>query len=155
MYLIFSKLKGVKCSSLNLADMEKKLLYIFVMVLFITSCSQDANPGRENMFKNKTFVHLYFDSEEECLAAQPHPDFWTNCHQEIIFHDRKEVTIMLTDILWKGNYKIKGDLLILNFENNPEVPTGEINFKIINPTKLIRLDDNTLWKKLSGYSVWK
>lgn len=135
--------------------MKKKLFIGFVLSLFITSCSQDSVPARENMFKNKTFVHLYFDSEEECIAAQPYPDFWINCHQEIIFQERKKVTIMLTDILWNGTYEVKGDLLILNFENNFEIPTGEIVFKIINPVTLIRLDNNTLWKKVSGQSIWK
>lgn len=135
--------------------MEKKLLVGFVFLMLTTGCSQDANSGKENMFKNKTFVHLFFNSEEECMAAQPEPDFWLNCHQELIFHEANEFTIMLTDILWNGTYHIQGDLLILKMEANPEIPTGEITFKIINGTKLKRLQDNSIWKKVNGNSIWK
>ena len=135
--------------------MERKILMGFVLLLLTASCSQEANPGKENMFKNKTFVHLYFDSEEECMEAQPDPDFWINCHQELNFHDEKEVTIMLTDMLWDGTYEVKADLLILKFGPNPEIPSGEIFFKIINPSQLERVEDKTIWKKVSGDNIWK
>lgn len=89
------------------------------------------------------------------MDAQPEPDFFHNCHQQIDFIKDRKVRIMLTDILWDGTYKIQGDLLILTFEPNFEIPTGEIIFEILNPTLLIKTDDNTLWKKMKGNSIWK
>ncbi|MFO7719804.1 MAG: hypothetical protein R6W85_05110, partial [Gillisia sp.] len=91
----------------------------------------------------------------ECMDAQPEPDFFYNCHQQIDFMKNKKVRIMLTDILWDGTYQVQGDLLILKFTPNFEIPTGEILFEIINPTRLIKTDTNTLWKKMNGNSIWK
>ncbi len=107
------------------------------------------------MFQNKSFVHLYFETEKECLDAQPEPDFFQNCHQQIDFMKDRKVRIMLTDILWDGTYKIQRDLLILTVEPNFEIPSGEITFEILNPTRLIKTDDSTLWKKMNGNSIWK
>jgi len=61
---------------------------------------------------------------------------------------------MLTDILWIGEYKLEGDTIILTFEANNEVPNGELIFEILNPTKLLKTDDRTIWKKMNGNSIY-
>lgn len=132
--------------------MRPKTQIFLLVLMLITACSQ-VGP-RENMLQNKTFVHLYFETEEECMAAQPEPDFFYNCHQQVDFMKNKKVRIMLTDILWDGVYKTKGNLIILTFEPNFEIPTGEILFEIISPNRLIKTDDNTVWKKMNGNSIW-
>ena len=134
--------------------MTKIPIFILILIL-ITACSRVGTNSRESMFQNKTFVHLYFETEQECIDAQPEPDFFYNCHQQVDFMKNKKVRIMLTDILWDGTYKVQGDLLILTFEPNFEIPTGEILFEIINPTRLIKTDEKTLWKKMNGNSIWK
>jgi hypothetical protein len=135
--------------------MKPKSVFFILLLLVFTSCSQVGTSARDNIFKNKSFVHLYFETEKECLDAQPEPDFFINCHQQLDFMKDKKVRIMLTDILWDGTYKVQGKLIILKFEPNYEIPTGEITFEIINPIRLIKTDDNNLWKKMNGNSIWK
>lgn len=132
----------------------KSPIFLLILLLF-TACSQVGTSVKESAFQNKTFVHLFFETEEECMAAQPDPDFFHNCHQQLDFMKDGNVRIMLSDILWDGTYKIQGDRLILKVEPNFEIPTGEIVFEIINPNRLIKTDDNTVWKKINGNSIWK
>lgn len=135
--------------------MKPKTQIFLLILMLITACSPVGTSARQNMLQNKSFAHLYFETEEECLAAQPEPDFFQNCHQQIDFMKDKKVRIMLTDILWDGTYKTQGNLITLTFEPNFEIPTGEILFEIVNPSRLIKTDDNTIWKKISGDSIWK
>lgn len=134
--------------------MKPKSVFFILILALISACSQVGISGRETIFEDKTFVHLYFETEEDCLASQPEPDFFYNCHQQLDFLKDKKVQIMLTDVLWNGEYKLKGDTVILTFEPNYEIPSGEIIFEIINPTKLLKSDDQTIWKKISGNSIW-
>ncbi|HZJ37339.1 MAG TPA: hypothetical protein VFD29_12030 [Gillisia sp.] len=120
----------------------------------VSACSQVGITGRENSFKNKTFVHPYFETEKECIASQPEPDFFYNCHQQLDFLKDKKVQIMLSDILWNGEYKLEGNTIILTFEPNSEIPDAEIIFEILNPSKLLKTDDQTIWKKMNGNSIW-
>ncbi|MFO7719690.1 MAG: hypothetical protein R6W85_04530, partial [Gillisia sp.] len=106
--------------------MKQKIPVFLLILMLIPACSQVGTSARENMFQNKSFVHLYFETEKECMDAQPEPDFFYNCHQQIDFMKNKKVRIMLTDILWDGTYQVQGDLLILKFTPNFEIPTGEI-----------------------------
>jgi len=61
---------------------------------------------------------------------------------------------MLTDILWNAEYKLEGGTIVLTFKPNNEIPNGEIIFEILNPTKLLRTDDRTIWKKMNGNSIY-
>lgn len=131
----------------------KSTIFLLILIVF-SACSKNTITGRENIFKNKTFVHLYFETEEECIASQPEPDFFYNCHQQLDFLEDKKVQIMLTDILWIGEYKLEGDTIILTFEPNYEIPNGEIIFEILNPTKLLKTEDHTIWKKMNGNSIY-
>lgn len=128
-------------------------LFFSALLLMASACTTVSLPAKENMFKNKIFVHLYFETEEECMASQPDPDFFLNCHRQLDFLDDKKVQVMLTDILYLGTYEVSGEMLIINVDS-PEVLNGEIIFEIINPAKLLKTDDNTLWKKVSGKSIW-
>ncbi len=88
------------------------------------------------------------------MESQPDPDFFENCHQQLDFYKNNEVDIMLSDILWRGKYKIIGSTVVLTFEPNHEIPSGEIIFEILNPAQLRRVDNNTVWKRISGNSIW-
>jgi len=134
--------------------MKPKSVISLLILIVISACSQVATTGRENIIKNKSFVHLYFETEEECIASQPEPDFFYNCHQQLDFLKDKKVQIMLTDILWIGDYKLEGDTIIMTFENNYEVPDGELIFEILNPNQLLKTDDRTIWKKINGNSIY-
>lgn len=123
--------------------------------MMFVACSHNVVPVKENMLKNKSFVHLYFQTLEECIEAQPEPDFFMNCHQQVDFYAGKKVEIMLSDIYYRGTYKITGNLVVLTFEPNHEIPDGEIVFQLLNPAKLLLLDEGTVWKKMSGNDIWK
>ncbi len=111
-------------------------------------------PGREKQFENQTYVHLFFDSEEECMKSQP-PDFFINCHQQIDFQEDNKVELMLSDIIWRGTYRVEKKTIILEFDDSYEVPNGELTFKIKNHNMLIRTDNNTTWRKMKGNSIWQ
>jgi len=91
---------------------------------------------------------------KECMDAQPDPDFFLNCHQQVDFYPGNKVEIMLSDIYYRGKYQIFGNLVILTFEPGPEIPEGEIIFEMLNPAKLLNLENGTVWKKVSGNSIW-
>lgn len=88
------------------------------------------------------------------MENQPEPDFFINCHQQVDFYKDNIVDIMLTDIIWRGTYRIEGNIVILSFEPSYEIPDGEIIFEIINPAKLLHTEHGTVWKKISGNSIW-
>lgn len=119
------------------------------------SCTTIDVPVRENMLKNKSFVYLYYPTLDECLEAQPDPDFFINCHQQVDFYSNYRAEIMLTDIYYRGTYSIHGNLIVLTFEPSSEIPDGEILFQMINPTKLLHLEYGSVWKKISGRSIWE
>lgn len=125
------------------------------IILLMGACTHKDVPVKENMLKNKSFVYLYYPTLKDCLDSQPDPDFFYNCHQQVDFYPDYKVEIMLTDIYWRGSYKVMGDLIILTFEPNHEIPDGEIIFKMLNPAKILHAENGTVWKKMSGDSIWK
>ena len=132
----------------------KNFIFNCCIILLFGSCSPNAVPVKENMLKNKSFVYLYFPTYEDCMNAQPDPDFFINCHQQVDFYANNRADIMLTDIYYRGTYRITGNLVVLSFEPGPEIPDGEIIFEMLNPTKLLHLEYGTVWKKVSGNSIW-
>lgn len=134
--------------------MKNFTLLLFVLLLGMSSCNRTQAPGKERRFMNTTYVHLFFETEEECLAAQPDPDFFINCHQQVDFLEDNEVQLMLTDIIWTGEYHVVRNMLILEFEPNFEIPNGVVSFEIINNNDLRKMDDSSDWKKMKGDSIW-
>jgi hypothetical protein len=116
-------------------------------------CGRSELPKDEFSFENETFIYLYFKTEQECLDAQP-TDFFINCHSEINFLKNGLAEIILTDIIWRGEYTVVKKNIIVTFEDNHEVPEGTIVFQIINKSKIKRVDDNTVWNKMTGDSIW-
>ncbi|MFD1095863.1 hypothetical protein [Salegentibacter chungangensis] len=139
----------------NQNEMRGVLLMLFALVFSLSSCSRVSSGPDENAFRDKTFVHRYFETEEDCLKAQPDPDFFVNCHQQVDFFSNNEVEIVLSDIIWRGDYIVEGDMVILSFQPNFEIPDGEINFEILNLSVLRKLDDNTRWVMMRANSIWK
>lgn len=134
--------------------MERNITIIFYILLLI-SCSPGENSSKEEMLINTTYVHLFFASEKECLDAQPEPGFFYNCHQQLDFYQNNNVEIMLSDIIWRGNYETENNTVILTFEPNYDIPNGEIRFEIFNSLWLVNLENETLWKKVTGDSIWE
>lgn len=134
--------------------MKGKITTLFILILFSTACNQMSAPGKEKQFENKSYVNLFFPTEKECMDSQP-PDFFINCHQQVDFYENNRAEIMLSDIIWIGTYYVENKILTIEFDSNFEVPDGEIKFLILNNNALMRISDNTVWKKIKGNSIWK
>jgi len=133
----------------------KKVLTACCILMLFGACTKSDILVREKMLVNKSFVYLYFPTLKDCMAAQPDPDFFINCHQQVDFYPNERVEIMLSDIYYQGTYKIMGNLVVLTFEPGPEIPDGEIVFQMLNPAKLLHLEYGKVWKKISGNSIWE
>lgn len=128
----------------------KKYLLFPVMALFLLSCSSDDNPEQSGPeLIGKTFVHRFFETEQQCIEAQPDPNFYINCYEEISFTDDVTAQVMLTDIQYAVSYTIDGNNIIVSFS-----PNATITFERVNNATLKRLDDNTIWKERTGNSIW-
>ncbi len=133
--------------------MKIKLLFLYSFFLMTSFCERSEHPKDAIDLENETFVYLHFKTEQQCLDAQP-SDFFINCHSEISFLENGLAEIILTDIIWRGEYSIINKNIILRLENSPEVPKGTLVFQIINDSKLKKVDDNTIWKKMKGTTIW-
>jgi hypothetical protein len=134
--------------------MKTKLLFLFSIFLFVSFCERNENPKNEPTFENETFIYLHFKTEQECLDAQP-TDFFINCHSELTFMENGQAEIILTDIIWRAEYSVIKNKIVLTFKNNPEIPGGTIIFQILNTSKLKKVDDKTIWNKMDGDSIWE
>ncbi len=126
---------------------------MYSLFLMASFCERNDLPKDKVSIENETFIYLYFKTEKECLDAQP-TDFFINCHSEINFLENGLAEIILTDIIWRGEYTVVKKNIIVTFKDNYEVPKGTIVFQIINKSKIKRLDDNTVWNKMTGDSIW-
>lgn len=133
--------------------MKIKLLLLGSLFLLANFCEKSELPRHEVSLENETFVYLHFKTEKKCLEAQP-SDFFINCHSEISFFEDGVAEIILTDIIWRGAYDVIGKKILLTFNDNEEIPKETLVFQIINDSKIKNLEDNTIWKKLKGNSIW-
>lgn len=133
--------------------MKPPFVYIFLLLLTAQSCKPETAAGQEQRFHNETFVYLFYDSEEECMESQP-PDFFINCHQQLDFFEDNKAEIMLSDIIWRGEYQVENEKIILTFPPNFEIPEGIIIFEIISDSVLKHASNGTEWKKMTGNSIW-
>lgn len=132
--------------------MRKYFLLSTLGILFL-NCSDDDNSQQSELI-GKTFDYLFFETEQECIDAQPDPSFFINCHQELSIDDHENGEIMLTDIMYSVKYRVKNDKLIIypnettfEFQNN-------ITFEIINTSSLKLLSINTIWNERTGSALW-
>lgn len=135
--------------------MERISTTIGLSLLLLLSCSHGGYSAKEEMLVNTTYVHLFFSTEKECLAAQPEPGYFHNCHQQVDFYPDNYVEIMLSDIIWRGEYQTEKNTVILTFEPNYEIPDGELRLQILNSKWLLNPENRTLWKKVTGDSIWE
>jgi len=124
----------------------------FILGLTLLSCSNDELNTFN--FEGQTFIHSFFETEQECLEAQPTPDFFINCHQELRIHDSNSAEIMLTDILYSVTYKIENNSLILFPHESLYEFDENLTFEIIDNKTLKSIDFNSTWKLMEGNSIW-
>ncbi len=131
--------------------MKNLSIYILLLVLFL-GCSSDSTFTDSDLI-GKTFDHLFFSTLKECRAAQPDPNFFINCHQELEILNQKELTIVLTDIVNQTEYQLRGNLLIIKASNTTEF-ANDLVFEILDEQTLRRSGANTIWNERLGASPW-
>ncbi len=133
--------------------MKANVLFVFTLFLLVSFCEREEHVKSDRDFANQTFVYKYFKTEKECMDSQT-SDFFINCHAQINFLDHGEAEIMVSDIIWRGEYNVIKNSIVLTFPNNFELPDETLVFKILNNKKLKRVDNHTIWEKFNGNSIW-
>lgn len=124
--------------------------YLFILILIsIFSCSKESKAG--SGFAGKTYVYRLFENEQECIDAQPDPDFFLNCHRELNFIDDENAEIMFTDITMAVKYTIDANRITINFSTDE---SSSLIFEIIDNSSLKLLNDDIIWSKKIGDSIW-
>lgn len=127
---------------------------LLILAVLTLGCSkEEEDPHYE--FAGKTFDHLYYETEEECMDAQPDPDFFLNCHQQLDFLDDEHVEIMLTDIIYATTYSIENNQITVYATPHSYEFRENLVFEIINASTLKLVRDNTIWKERQGTSPWQ
>lgn len=132
----------------------RKYLILTFLGLVLLSCSDDDDDLNRHDFVGKTFDHLFFETEQECLDAQPDPDFFMNCHQQLDFLDEEKAEIMLSDIIYSTTYSVDNNRITVYSTEDTYEFREDLVFKIINPSTLKLTRDDTIWKEREGDSPW-
>jgi hypothetical protein len=129
----------------------KTTIALALMPMLIVSCQK-----REikNNIEGSTYNHFLFETEAECLAAQP-TDFFLNCFQSLHFIDEDEAEIILTDIVNHVEYKVKrGKIILYSTSNSPDI-ADQMEFEYISENELMHIESNTRWLLQTGSSPWE
>ena len=124
---------------------------VYSLLTLLISCS-----GREDIqltFTGKTFNHLFFETEQECIESQPNPDYFSNCGQQLTFIDDTQATIILTDIVNAVTYSVDKNMIVITPTSGSEF-SDDIVFEIIGPGTLMQVDNDSIWKEQLGDSIW-
>lgn len=134
--------------------MRNNYITYFVCVFLLVSCSIGDNPANKRKYENSTFIHLLYKNQRECMEAQNNPDFFINCHQQIDFLENHQARVIFSDIIYEANYQFNGKKIILTFDQNPEVSNNEMVMDILNKNTLRNSENNVIWKRMKGESIW-
>jgi len=121
------------------------LLSLFILALILASCRKDID-----LKEGQRFMHALVPDQQACTQVQSGGPMF-NCFQVLEFTGRNTLTIVVTDIQNRGQYKIRGNKLIIHSEDHYDVPE-KMEFEIV--------DNNTLeykgsiWKRWKGPGAW-
>ena len=124
---------------------------LFFALTLIFSCSNDNDEALSALLIGETFNHLFFETEQECLDAQPDPDFFINCFQSLEFLDENTAEIVLSDIINRTAYSLNGNRIRIFSSEATEFST-DINFLIVDENTLRNVTNGTIWIKQIGES---
>lgn len=133
--------------------MKNKILSLIILttIIIFSNCSND---DEQSKFVGQLYAHKYFETYQDCLDAQPDPNFFINCSQNLNFIDNTQVEIIITDIKYTVNYEIKNNEIILfPGERTYEIGDG-LTFEIIDDKTLKSIDYNSIWELVEVDSIW-
>jgi hypothetical protein len=131
----------------------KYFLLLTSAILLLFNCSKDDNSGRKDLV-GKTFDHLFFNTEQECIDAQTDPSFFINCHQELTILDLENAEIILTDIVYSAKYRVQNNQLIILSNPTTFEFQDDLIFDIVDSNTLRLLTNQTIWNERIGETVW-
>lgn len=109
--------------------MKKLPILILLSVLFLgCSTDDDATGITEEQLVGNQYAHLLFDTREECEAAQA--QYFTNCAQVIKILNVDEAEVMVTDILYRTDFYVEGNQLVIQAGENTYEFANDIIFDI-------------------------
>jgi len=123
-----------------------KIIVYFILIPFfiLASLSCGDEGGEDEIFpEDKTYQH-HLVTPEECEELHAAGQFF-NCSQVLKLYNDGTANYMVTDIMMKGTYKIKGKILTLKLDWAYEVGSI-IKFEIKNDNQLIGLEDGSIWE---------
>ena len=132
----------------------KKYFSLLTAILLISCSNSDRsneNSAAESELTGKTYDYLLFESEQECINAQPDPNFFLNCHREIHFVDDRNAQIMLTDMVIPVKYTIEANKIVIDFSTDQ---SSTLTFEKVNSSSLKLLNDDSVWNERTGESIW-
>jgi hypothetical protein len=119
-------------------------------LLLVSSGCDSIGPDTRTFPEPRLYTHDFFDSIEECTAAQPDPDFWINCAQTLSLCPSGRAEYMVTDIIHLGTYRIEEGSLVLSLPSDPELPS-RVRFRIsADESQLTELASGTIWTQKFG-----
>jgi hypothetical protein len=117
-----------------------RILVLLIITLFIGGCSKDIDLGQD-----QEFLHALVPNQQACEQIQQSSIVF-NCFQVVRFIGGHQAEVVVTDIVNRGQYKKKGNKIIIKFEDNYDVPEL-MEFEIVN--------DNTLRYEGADFKRWK
>jgi hypothetical protein len=130
----------------------KKYFICLLVGITLLSCTKDKFPERKK-FVGKTFDHIFYETEQDCIDSQTDPNFFINCHQELTFNNNNS-EIMLTDIIYTANYSVKNNRIFIHANSETLEFPNDLIFEIINTSSLKLISDNTIWNERIGNTPW-
>lgn len=132
--------------------MRNYFLFLFIGIAFL-SCTKDDDMQHSELI-GKTFDHLFYATEQDCLNAQPDPNSFINCHQELSINDNENAVIILTDIIYAVKYSMEKGKLIIHANAKTVEFHNDLTFELIHTSSLKLLSNNSIWNERVGDSLW-
>jgi hypothetical protein len=126
---------------------NRPLLCTFGFLVLLVSGCEILAPEWKRFQEMRYYTHDFFESDEECAAAQPNPNMWINCSQTAAFCPSGRVEFMVTDIIHRGTYKVEGRRVTLRFPDNPEVDSRVVFLLAADEHSLVHQTSGTQWSR--------
>ena len=122
--------------------MKNKLTVLFAFIILAGCSSDDDSKDSENFVGNK-YAHILFETREECESSWEM--YFMNCAQTLEVINESQVEIMLTDIIYRANFYIENEKLIIQSSPDTYEFPQDLIFHISEDGNL-KLDE-TIWVK--------
>lgn len=121
---------------------------VYILLLFLLISCEEPKEKDINLFFDmpRQYRHERFKSEEEC--RQINASLSVLCNEVIWFYTDGKASVLLegSDLILPGTYKRTDNKIEAVFQNGPTL-TLNVTFNVISDIELLRVNNNTIWKK--------